>query len=175
MGATIFGFLTESFFFDRALIADKFRTIDEKRLRAELRAYRDFCLSSKAEIESEVSANKSSLKVLSGVECPDVRLLKQSAFYIEQYILPDPLFAMTHESGQMNDAISSYLGMGQSVIDRDRLATILSYLHSPHLNGQFEGRCGGAIGPWTQRPIGPAGRPIPSALSRWLPIAFDTC
>src|SRR5437867_9926013 len=130
MGATIFGFLTESFFFDRALIADKFRTIDEKRLRAELRAYRDFCLSSKAEIESEVSANKSSLKVLSGVECPDVRLLKQSAFYIEQYILPDPLFAMTHESGQMNDAISSYLGMGQSVIDRDRLATILSYLHS---------------------------------------------
>ncbi len=130
MGATIFGFLTESFLFDDTSVDECFRQVGEQELKNELRAYREYCLAHMQEIEEEAAASSSTLKMFSGMEHIGLNLLKQSAFYIEQHVLQDPLFQLTHEGGQMNDAMRSYLQLPESGINRDKLSSVLRFLKS---------------------------------------------
>jgi hypothetical protein len=130
MGATIFNFLTESFLFDDISIDECFRGFSEEELKKGLRAYREYCLAHLKEIEEEAAANSSSLKMFSGMEHSEINLLKQSAFYVEQHVLQDPLFPLTHEGGEMNEAIHSYLQLPQSGINRKRLSSVLRFLKS---------------------------------------------
>lgn len=134
MGAKAFDFLSDSFLFDDALIRDRFSGITEAELLKELRRYREFCLSSAAEIEQEASSNTSNLKLFSGVKRVDIRLLKQSAFYVEQHILYDPLFELTSWKPSHEDPVrSAYNAMLDvrelsSSFDKERLAKIAAYL-----------------------------------------------
>jgi hypothetical protein len=129
MGATIFGFLTESFLFEEALMDELFSGVSEQELKKELRAYREYCLAHLLEIEEE-SASASELRMFSGMERVELELLKQSAFYVEQHVLQDPLFPLTYESGQMNEVMQQYLGFKDTSINRKKLSSILRFLKS---------------------------------------------
>jgi len=74
--------------------------MDEQELKNELRAYRECCLAHIREIEEEAAASGSRLKMFSGMERVKLNLLKQSAFYVEQHVLQDPLSPLTHEGNQ---------------------------------------------------------------------------
>lgn len=102
MGSQTFNFLTESFLFCDDLINDNFRTVSEHDILKELNKYREFCLSKKLEIEEEVIKNPSNLNMLSGVEMPDISLLKQSAFYVNQYLINDPIFSLGYKQSYIN-------------------------------------------------------------------------
>lgn len=130
MGSRAFDFLAESFLFNDALIQDGFRTISEKEILKELSKYREFCLSNQHELEEEVLANQSTLKVVSGIEMPDLRLLKQSAFYIEQYVISDPLFALTHKENNLTKAINTYQGINEEPVNKVKLAEVAAYMKS---------------------------------------------
>lgn len=134
MGSKVFDFLTESFLFDDGRISDRFGSTPEADILKELRRYREFCLSSAAELEQEASGKTSNLKLFSGVRRVGLRLLKQSAFYIEQHILYDPLFELTswkppHED-QVRNAYNAMLGgrEASSSFDKEKLAKIVAYL-----------------------------------------------
>jgi hypothetical protein len=134
MGTKVFDFLSDSFLFDDALIRDRFSGVTEGEILKELRRYREFCLSSTAELEREASSNTSNLKLFSGVKRVDLRLLKQSAFYVEQHVLYDPLFELTswrppHED-KVRSAYKTLLGGGQqdSSFDKEKLAETAAYL-----------------------------------------------
>src|ERR1044072_8224987 len=102
MGSRTFDFLTESFLFYDSLIRDQFRDIPESEIVAELKRYRQFCLSVAPEIEAEIlSSPISSLRLFSGIKHVGVDLLKQATFYVHQHILYDPLFRIDarNESG----------------------------------------------------------------------------
>ena len=103
---------------------------DEQELKNELRAYREYCLAHIREIEEEAAASGSALKMFSGMERVELNLLKQSAFYVEQHVLQDPLFPLTHEGGHMNEAMRSYLRFPDSDINREKLSSVLKYLKS---------------------------------------------
>lgn len=128
MGSRTFDFLTESFLFKDALIQDKFRTISEQEILDELNKYREFCLSNQADLENEVLTNTSSLKVISDIEMPDLNSLKQSAFYIEQYVINDPIFSLSYRENEVNKAINSYLGLNEESINKSNLAKVVAYV-----------------------------------------------
>src|SRR5947208_2779731 len=108
MGSKTYDYLTESLLFDSSLIHDQFKSVSEEDLKRELRSYREFCLSSADELEREVVQTRSNLKVFAGVNHTPLSLLKQSAFYIHQYVLYDPLFALTQESSEHNQTFNTY-------------------------------------------------------------------
>lgn len=128
MGSRTFDFLTESFLFKDALIQDKFRTISEQEILDELNKYREFCLSNQAELENEVLTNTSSLKVISDIEMPDLNSLKQSAFYIEQYVINDPIFSLSYRKNEVNKAMNSYLGLNEEFLNKSNLAKVVAYV-----------------------------------------------
>ncbi len=128
MGSRAFDFLTESFLFNDLLIQDSFRTISEQEILNELSKYREFCLSNQHELEEDVLANESSLKVVSGIEMPDFRLLKQSAFYIEQYVISDPLFAITYKENSFTKATNNYQGINEEPFNKVKLAQVAAYM-----------------------------------------------
>ncbi len=128
MGATIYGFLTESFLFEDALIEDQFQGISEKEIRKELQAYREYCISHFSDIENEANEETSVLKIFSVTNKVGLRLLKQSAFYVDQQIIQDPLFPFTHEGGAINKALGEYLQCENHDIDRRDLSSVLKFL-----------------------------------------------
>lgn len=130
MGATIYGFLGESFLFSDDLIEDHFKALSENEIRKELRAYREYCISHLDEIEDEVRSKVPLLKVFSGLHRVEPNLFKQSAFYVDQHIVQDPLFPFTHEGGSMNKALSEYLSYADRGINRSELSSILKFLKS---------------------------------------------
>lgn len=134
MGSKVFDFLSESLLFDDTRISDQFAGTPEDEILKEIRRYREFCLTSAAELEREASSNTSNLKLFSGVRVVDPRLLKQSAFYVEQHILYDPLFELTswkppHED-KVRSAYGAFLGghEASTAFDKPRLAKVVAYL-----------------------------------------------
>jgi hypothetical protein len=107
MGSKAFDFLSDSFLFDDSLIQDQFRSMPESEILNELRRYRKFCLSNSAELEKEAASTTSNLKLFSGVRLVDPNVLKQSAFYVEQHILYDPLFELTSWRAPQKDKVRS--------------------------------------------------------------------
>lgn len=127
MGSVIYDFLTESLLFDNNLISDKFRGVDEQELFKSLEDYREFVLSSLKTIEEEAKENESSTKIFSGRRT-SLDLLKQAAFYVDQFIVPDPLFSLTVKPSQINENMRQYLKMSKIKIDRVSLASAVAYL-----------------------------------------------
>jgi hypothetical protein len=128
MGSQTFDFLADSFLFCDDLINDHFRTVSEHEILKELNKYREFCLSKKLEIEEEVKKNPSNLNMLSGVEMPELNLLKQSAFYVNQYLINDPIFSLSYKQNQFSNALKNSLGITEETLDRGQLSQVVSYV-----------------------------------------------
>lgn len=132
MGSKIFDFLGESFLFDDSLIDQQFGGPNDEEILAELRRYRSFCLSAIPELEAEIGASKSSLRLFSGIKRVSTDLLKQTAFYVEQHVLYDPLFELTCKSdpdASANDAFATAFGLPPAPrLERHELARVTKYL-----------------------------------------------
>jgi hypothetical protein len=130
VGSKIYDFLTESFLFDDSLIEEQFSSVAEDEIRRELKRYREFCLSLAGELEREILSSSSSLKLFSGIRSVDFNLLKQSALYVEQHIIYDPLFELTEEPGSHHQAFNSFLGLKSSSLNKKRLSQVVAFLKS---------------------------------------------
>src|SRR5260221_5463133 len=104
MGSKIYDFLTESFLFDDSLIEEQCASIRETRIRKELCRYREHWFANSSEIQQEVLTDQSALKLFSGFKATDPTLLKQTALYVHQQILTDPLFDLGREANPDADA-----------------------------------------------------------------------
>ena len=110
MGTIFFDFLTDSFLFKSDNIESDYSNITDAEIKKELNRYREFCLSKAAVVEDEIFASKSNLKILSGKKNIPLKVLLQTAFYVEQYILHDPIFPLTREESQMSKVLKQYHG-----------------------------------------------------------------
>jgi hypothetical protein len=128
MGSLTYNFLTESMLYDSALIADNFSAVTEEELKKELQKYREFCLAHVVELEQELHYDTSVLKLFSGNKNFHLDFLLQSAFYVHQYILPDPLFALTYEKGPIHQSYSTLFGMPDKGVNRNKLSLVVRYL-----------------------------------------------
>ena len=140
MGSVIYDFLADSLFFHEKSLKDNFRNESDKRLKKELEAYRKHCVTNQKTLINEIKEKKSSLKVFSSVEKMQLNLIKQTALYIDQFIIYDPLFRHTNFQSDMAKVTSQYLGYQQDEdIDRPNLtkaAKLLSEI-TPMVAGDY--------------------------------------
>jgi hypothetical protein len=133
MGSETFSFLADSILFDDAYLASGFAGVDDARLRQELDAYRAFCLAHIDDLLREVYACESVTKIFAGVRAPiTFDLLKQMAFYADQFVLDDPLFSEGYRGTSEGTAMNEYFGMkrdeglGRRVAEAARLVKRLT-------------------------------------------------
>ncbi len=123
MGSFIYNFLNDSLLLDESLIKEDYRTISNVRLVKELVDYRSFCIRNMSEIVSEIKIDPSTLSCLGSESLSDLSSLKRSALYLEQMVLPDPIFPFTEEESKIANTMSEYLGLNKSsVIDKVALS-----------------------------------------------------
>jgi hypothetical protein len=129
MGSLLFDFLTESFLFKTDLIEEQFAGVDDKELAAELQRYRNYALSRREDLVAEAVDTGTGFRVFPGLSDVPLRHLKQTALYVERYVLKDPLFPFTEQETEPSRVMRSYLGHpNPHEIDRAQLAETLRYL-----------------------------------------------
>lgn len=130
MGSITYNFLADSILFHEDSLSNNFKNETDNRLEKELQDYRQFCISNYQELIKEILDRKSFLKVFSSTEQTSIKLLKQTALYIDQFILPDPLFKQTEAVSKISNVTAKYLGYKETTFDRNKLANSCSYLKS---------------------------------------------
>ena len=128
MGSRTYDFLNDSFLFDSQCVQDQFRGISDDDVHKELRRYREFCLSITPELEQEILLDKSNLKLFAGIRHVDIALLKQSAFYVHQHVLYDPLFVLTETTTDQSRTMNEFLGMKPLSLGRPQLTHTVAYM-----------------------------------------------
>src|SRR2546428_10390252 len=128
MGSLTFDFLTESFLFSEDLIAEQFASIPEHDLEQELQRYRAFCICNEKSLLSEVRPQPSNLKVFSGLGRVSLDQLKQSALYVEQYVIDDPVVPLTAGNSELGKAMNKLLGMQARSVDKADLTHKIRFL-----------------------------------------------
>jgi hypothetical protein len=123
MGSVVYDFLNESFLFDRALQNDNYSSVSEDDLKKELGRYREHTLSSVGSIHEEITANDYQLRVFGAKDYFSVAHLMQTAFYLDQVVLPDPILPFSRTESDISKSMSQFLGMKRDDnIDRNSLA-----------------------------------------------------
>lgn len=130
MGSHTYSFLSNSLLFVDDFIENDFNKQSFEELQKVLEDYRKHCLDNIEELFNEVNSNQSALKVFSTLDEFSLDRLLQSAFYIEQYIVDDPLFKLTHIEGKVSKVTKEYLGFERSKLDKSKLAQICKKLKS---------------------------------------------
>lgn len=132
--------VSESFLFDHGQIEDQYRKFSEKELEDELKVYRTLQLASSPAVEKGVRDNSSSLKLFTGSTDPVFDLLKQTALYLDQVVIADPVFPFTHQWSEHAKTMNEFVGLkNDGAINRRKLARSAQYLTdlSPMLRANF--------------------------------------
>ncbi len=126
MGTRTYDFLADSFLFDDKVLDDGFSTISDKDLCVELERYRSFVLDNVEALLSETQSLDGRIRLFSGHQLkPTVEILKQSALYIDCYLLDDPLFALTRKQHPNEQVLNKYLGFpARSEINKVELTSV---------------------------------------------------
>jgi len=127
MGTVIFDFLVDSFLFKDSLFKSRYKNIPDKEILNELSKYRQFCIKYLGKVQQEIKENDS-LRIFSGMEMPTIALLKQSAFYVGQYIIDDPIFKLTSPSRDVDKVVNEFLKIENQDLDRERLSNAVFYM-----------------------------------------------
>lgn len=128
MGSITYGFLADSILFHEKNLKNSFKDIPVDRIEKEIQEYRNFCIKNFDDLINEIKGRDSFLKVFSHQGETPLNLLKQTALYIDQFIIPDPIFALSEKRSEASKASSEYLGFEQIYFDKDRLAKSAKFL-----------------------------------------------
>ncbi len=128
MGSVVYNFLCDSILFNESHLADDFKNVSIGQLEKELQNYRQHCIDNYTELVAEVQQNPSTLKVFSSARTTAIKMLIQTALYIEQHIINDPLFILTNSPSEMTNVLGAYLGFEQNGIDKKRVAQAANFL-----------------------------------------------
>lgn len=119
----------ESILFDDKHLKEEYKSIEEIRLRRELETYRKYGLSDySTTYENSERTSSSSIKIFTSEHLVSPDLLKQTALYMEQAIIPDPLFPETYEGNQIQQDYNRSLGLEPTGINRQRVAEAIRYI-----------------------------------------------
>jgi hypothetical protein len=139
MSRIVFDFLLDSFLMDEEAIAELYRKFSDEEIRKELNRYRDYIGKNIADLEAHATQLCSPLKVVAPKKTPDINLLKQSALFLDQYVVDDPVYQVGYEPSSTSKVFSRYLGLTETNIDRSRVAQAVAYIRAvrPFVTGNF--------------------------------------
>ncbi|MCR8661692.1 hypothetical protein NVV81_04870 [Pseudomonas carnis] len=121
MSNAIFDFLAHSLLFDQSLISTNYQGESDQRLELELEKYRKHCLDELDNISVEINRHSGNLSCVGSYEMASLSSLKRAALYVEQMVLPDPIFPYTKPENSKMQALSEYLGVGSDSQKIDRV------------------------------------------------------
>lgn len=126
MGKSLLHFINDSFLFQKKHIENQYLRFKDNQLEKELERYREFCL----EYASEKETDKRNLNVLveGANHIVDETFLKQTALYVHQVIINDPVFRFSLPRSNFSEAMNQYLGMKKTGIDRDDVSNAARYI-----------------------------------------------
>jgi hypothetical protein len=128
MGSIAYDFLTSSILFHPKSLETHFKNESEERIKIELENYRNFCLKNEAVLMKEITERKSHLKTFKSEENVSISFLKQTALYIDQFIVQDPLFKETKAINESSNITSNYIGYQETKFDKEKISHASKYL-----------------------------------------------
>lgn len=139
MGSKHYDFLNDSILFNQDAIESEYKNESESRLEKELQDYRQYVTKNIQEIGDDIKKTNSALRVFSTDGFTPFKLLKQTALYINQFVVSDPLFHHTHEQSSTATVLSKYIGMEEKGMDKGGIASAARYLKelSPMVAADF--------------------------------------
>jgi hypothetical protein len=139
MGSIIYNFLADSLLLHKGSLDSNFAKESIERLEQELQAYREYCIANYHELINEIKSKQSPIKVFSSTENVTLNLLTQTALYIEQFIIPDPIFKFTDRQSEAGRVTAKYLGYEERHLDKRKLKDAAQFLKNitPMVAGDF--------------------------------------
>jgi len=140
MGSVTYNFLADSLFFHKSSIENNFINETDERIEKELQDYRRYSIDNYEELIKEINKRDSFLKVFSSSDETSINLLKQTALYVDQFIVKDTLFALTDFQSEMTKVTAKYLGYNSDgKINRNTLSKASSFLKdiTPMVAGNY--------------------------------------
>jgi len=125
MGSIIYDFLNDSLLFQASLQEENYASIPETRLKKELKKYRQHALDNLKVLETEIIKLDSHLKLFGDRNYFSDQSLMQTALYLDQIVLPDPIFPYTIDRSDASSTMNQFLGMPTNEgIDRKSLSVV---------------------------------------------------
>lgn len=128
MGSVTYEFLADSFLFDTSNYENSFSDYSDSVIEKELVKYREHCIKNIDKLYNEIISNNSIFKVFSTIEDVSLNFLQQTALYIEQFIIDDPLFKLTDEPSEATNVTGKFLGYDEHKLDKLELVKVLKFL-----------------------------------------------
>lgn len=131
MSKKCLGFLRESFLYSNNNCEQMFSKYIDAELLVELQKYRSFVVDNAPEIQSEIQEGNKKLNIcietFSGF--PTEGLYKQLVLYMDQVVIPDPLFSLTETHSAFANAMGSLMGFNSDKsINRKELCDSIEYI-----------------------------------------------
>ena len=131
MSRKCFDFICSSFLGDKNSLSSCFSRYNDDEIRNELKKYRQYVLTNIEEIYGEINNDKDSLNISldSSEQLPTEDVYRQLLLYMDQVIIPDPLFQYTEEHTQITKASACLLGLTPSDrINKEDLCNAIKYV-----------------------------------------------
>jgi hypothetical protein len=138
MSHILYDFLANSLFFDQASLDNDFADESDERIEKELIDYRSYVIDHLDELMVEINQRPSELNVFTSETYTPIDLLKQTALYLNQYVVADPLFRHTKLETASEQAVSNHLGF-KAGLSKGEIRKSAQYLKSitPMVAGNF--------------------------------------
>jgi hypothetical protein len=119
-------FIDDSFLFQKKSVENQYSRFNDGQLAKELERYRQFCL----ENAKNRGAGKQNLNVLieGANQIVDDNFLKQTALYVNQVIINDPVFKFSLSRNNFSETVNQYNAMKTTGIERKDLSNAAQYI-----------------------------------------------
>lgn len=142
MSIKCISFLLNSFLYSNECVASEYSKYQDKQINSELQKYREFVLGNFIDIRNEIkhTHDKLNISIETFNELPTEEIYKQLVLYMDQVVIPDPLFELTEERNPFSDTIGQYMGLKKaSGVERQKLIDVINYIKciSPLIESGF--------------------------------------
>lgn len=131
MSKNCLSFLLDSFLFLSECVAEGYSKYQDSEITSELEKYRNFVLENIENIQNEIkhTHDKLNISIETFNELPTKDVYKQLVLYMDQVVIPDPLFELTEERNPFSDTVGQYMGLQKtSGIERQKLTDVINYI-----------------------------------------------
>ena len=131
MSINCLSFLLNSFLYSNDCVDSGFSNYQDKQINSELQKYREFVLGNYVDIQNEIkhTYDKLNISIETFSELPTEDLYKQLVLYMDQVVIPDPLFELTEERNPFSDTVGQYMGLQKtSGVERQEITNVINYI-----------------------------------------------
>ena len=135
-------FLYSSFLYRMDLCESQYSNYSDNELFEEITRYREYVIAHFCDLQSEISKENEKLNICieSFKKLPPEDLFKQLVLYMDQVVIPDPLFSQSEITTPTAEAFGRLLGLnGHTGVDRGDICKAINYIRqiSPLIEAGF--------------------------------------